>query len=239
MASILSSGFLRIGAANADIPSTSSIGFWGNAAATATQIVYGTALQSPIYQLRKANGTQASKTAVVLNDTLATFSGGGYSGSSFLNAAGMKIYCDGTVTATSVPQRMAFFTGTGSTDGSTRFERLVVKNDGELRHNFAHLAAGLYDVYASAVINLNGYWNLTSTGGRIGIHTASPTVPLDVTGAILGSSTIEAGTGFKCGGTAAVADGTYTVGARLTPITGTDGTITVKGGIITAITQAT
>jgi hypothetical protein len=35
-----------------------------------------------------------------------------------------------------------------------------------------------------------------------------------------------------------VADGTYTVGARLTP-GGTDGSITVAGGIITAITQAT
>ncbi len=35
-----------------------------------------------------------------------------------------------------------------------------------------------------------------------------------------------------------VANGTYTVGARLTPA-GTDGTITTAGGIITAITQAT
>lgn len=35
-----------------------------------------------------------------------------------------------------------------------------------------------------------------------------------------------------------VADGTYTVGARLTP-GGTDGTITTSGGLITAITQAT
>lgn len=35
-----------------------------------------------------------------------------------------------------------------------------------------------------------------------------------------------------------VADGTYTVGARLTP-GGTDGTITTSGGLITAITEAT
>lgn len=35
-----------------------------------------------------------------------------------------------------------------------------------------------------------------------------------------------------------VADGTYTVGARLTP-GGTDGTITTVGGLITAITEAT
>ncbi len=44
---------------------------------------------------------------------------------------------------------------------------------------------------------------------------------------------------FSAGGTAAVADGTYTVGSRITPVTGTLGTITVKGGIITAIQQAT
>ncbi len=44
---------------------------------------------------------------------------------------------------------------------------------------------------------------------------------------------------YKASGTAPVADGTYTVGAQITPVTGTTGTITVKGGIITAIQQAT
>jgi hypothetical protein len=73
---------------------------------------------------------------------------------------------------------------------------------------------------------------------RIGSAVA-PTVPLDVVGAILNTTTIEAGTGFKCGGTAAVADGTYTVGLKLTPVTGIDGTITVKGGIVTNIQSAT
>lgn len=45
-------------------------------------------------------------------------------------------------------------------------------------------------------------------------------------------------TGYKAGGTAAVADGTYTVGSKITPVTGDLGTITVKGGIITAIQEA-
>ncbi len=36
-----------------------------------------------------------------------------------------------------------------------------------------------------------------------------------------------------------VVDGTYTVGKAITPISGIDGTITVKSGIITAIQQAT
>lgn len=45
--------------------------------------------------------------------------------------------------------------------------------------------------------------------------------------------------GYKAGGTAPVADGTYTVGDRITAVTGALGTITVKGGIITAIQEAT
>ena len=46
-------------------------------------------------------------------------------------------------------------------------------------------------------------------------------------------------TSFKPGGTSPVADGTYTVGDRITPVTGDLGTITVSGGIITAIQEAT
>ncbi len=41
------------------------------------------------------------------------------------------------------------------------------------------------------------------------------------------------------GGSAPVADGTYTVGNRITPVTGNLGTITVQDGIITAIQEAT
>lgn len=55
---------------------------------------------------------------------------------------------------------------------------------------------------------------------------------LTVTKVVIGTSITTVG------GTAPVADGTYTVGARLTG-GGTDGTITTKSGIITAITQAT
>lgn len=46
--------------------------------------------------------------------------------------------------------------------------------------------------------------------------------------------TVEAGTKFVCGGTDPVADGTYTIGKGAAQ----DGTITVKGGIITAIQEA-
>ena len=45
-------------------------------------------------------------------------------------------------------------------------------------------------------------------------------------------------TSYSVGGTAPVADGTYTVGAALTG-GGDEGTITIKGGIITAVQEAT
>ncbi len=44
---------------------------------------------------------------------------------------------------------------------------------------------------------------------------------------------------YKAGGTAPVADGTYVVGSKITPVTGDDGTITIKGGIIIAVQPAT
>ncbi len=44
---------------------------------------------------------------------------------------------------------------------------------------------------------------------------------------------------YKASGTSPVADGTYTVGSKITPVTGDDGTITIKGGIITAVQEAT
>lgn len=45
-------------------------------------------------------------------------------------------------------------------------------------------------------------------------------------------------TATQIAGAAPVANGTYTIGARLTPL-GVDGTITTSNGIITAIQQAT
>lgn len=68
--------------------------------------------------------------------------------------------------------------------------------------------------------------------GNVGINNNAPAYTLDVTG------TVNATT-YSAGGTAPVADGTYTVGSKITPVTGNDGTITVQGGIITAIQPAT
>lgn len=69
-------------------------------------------------------------------------------------------------------------------------------------------------------------WN-----GTEGAEIQNSLVTIDDTGNVNAVS-------YKAGGTAPVADGTYTVGSKITPVTGHDGTITIKGGIITAIQQA-
>lgn len=72
---------------------------------------------------------------------------------------------------------------------------------------------------------------MTIWAGKVGIGTTAPKDKLEVNGYV------NAYSGFKCGGVAPVADGTYVIGSRLTP-NGHDGTITLKGGIIVAIQEA-
>ena len=59
------------------------------------------------------------------------------------------------------------------------------------------------------------------------------------TGSFQFAAPVNVITGYSVGGTSPIADGTYTVGNKITPVTGNNGTITTKGGIITAIQQAT
>jgi len=86
--------------------------------------------------------------------------------------------------------------------------------------NSAAIVAILTDVTSvtSAFI-----WRLRNAGGAI-----AEVMRLS------GAGVLNVLTGFSVGGTPAVADGTYTVGIGPT----TNGTITTRGGIITAVTQA-
>jgi hypothetical protein len=87
-------------------------------------------------------------------------------------------------------------------------------------------------------LKLAGPLLFTDAAYNIGASGATRPKNIFLSGYIKAGGAVETETGFKCGGTGAVADGTYTVGLKLTG-GGNNGTITTKGGIITAITPAT
>jgi len=113
-------------------------------------------------------------------------------------------------------------------------------NEGSTNDVLVSQGAGFAPGWVGGYVNTSG----ALTANRIPIVSAGATIADD------SDLTFSGGDTLNCtklvittslttvGGTAPVADGTYTVGARLTP-GGTDGTITTKSGIITAITQAT
>jgi hypothetical protein len=86
----------------------------------------------PEILVRRSRGTVNSPTAVVLNDKIGGIGCQGYSGTTYLNAAIVEAYVDGTVTSTEVPMRLSFTTGTNP---STRAERLTVKFNGQIGVN--------------------------------------------------------------------------------------------------------
>jgi hypothetical protein len=171
----------------------------------------------------------------------------------------------GAITNTYYTTERLYTTTTGTpASGIGAAFSLRTQSLGGAGKNTGYFAGTLYDVTSGAEIGemiISPDWHNSQTGsflrgikiratgansadlyvpaGNVKIGgTATPAVPLDVVGAIKNTTTIEAGTGFRCGGTAAIADGTYTVGSKLTA-GGVNGTITTKGGIITAIQQAT
>jgi hypothetical protein len=88
-----------------------------------------TADQRGILQFRKSRGTLSSPTALQNNDTIASFSSGGYSGSATVFSSQIDFLVDGTVTSTDVPQRISFVTGSTA---ANRTERLTIKSDGNV-----------------------------------------------------------------------------------------------------------
>jgi hypothetical protein len=77
----------------------------------------------------------------------------------------------------------------------------------------------------------------TSTDDGIPTFDGTTGETLQDSGVTIISGIVDA-TGYSAGGTSAVADGTYTIGAALTG-GGVTGQIAVKGGIIVAIQEAT
>jgi hypothetical protein len=134
------------------------------------------ATTAPALVFHRSRGTQTTKYAVIENDRLGFFNCGGYDGAAFRNSAGINFYCDGAVSSGVVPQRIAFVTGTGGTPESTRWEYLVIKSDGSIRHNYA---ISPYVVYGAMTISGLGNWLFDSVGGiNAGIQICSATTKL-------------------------------------------------------------
>lgn len=117
--------------------------------------------------------------------------------------------------------------GASSADGATPVKIYANPSTHRLLVDLGSGVTGLGSSTDNAVARWDG-----TTGQTI----QNSVVIIGDTGNITGVGSIDATT-YKAGGTSPVADGTYTVGAKLTG-GGVNGTITTKGGIITAITEA-
>jgi len=101
----------------------------GTTAEIHNRVNYDTPAVRPVFVAERSRGTQSVPTVVQLNDKLGSFAFSGYDGSGYQTGGLFEAFVDGTVTSGSVPTRFSIVTGTGS---SNRFERLVVKNTGEI-----------------------------------------------------------------------------------------------------------
>ena len=88
-------------------------GFWSEYAGS----TFGTNCQ---FVGRRAKGTLASPTTVIINDLTAAFVGQGYDGTAFQTGAQIVMACDAAPSAGNVPQSIAFQTGSNAGGLSTR-----------------------------------------------------------------------------------------------------------------------
>ncbi len=118
---------------------------------------------SPQFSCRRARGTFASPTAVIVGTNIGNFDFRGYDGTSHQNRASMAAVCDGTVVdvTNTVPMALQFRTGT--TTSTT--ERFTIDSSGDLM--IETLAAELHFVTAAEF--------LTGAAGRMQYNTATGT----------------------------------------------------------------
>lgn len=115
--------------------------------------------------------------------------------------------------------------GIGTTTPDKQLE--INSTDGNCLRLTYNDSDGSATYYVDFLVSSSGDLTITPSGGDIEISSAN----IHTTGALKGVHKAN-------DGTSAVADGTYTMGLKLTS-GGVDGTITIKDGIITAIQQAT
>ena len=111
----------------------------------------GNAASGAIISARRSRGLLSNPQAVQTNDVLFTLNAGGFDGSAFVSSAFIRIAVDGAVTAGSVPQKIAFYTGPGNSQSA---ERMSIAANGNIQFNtsqfFIQRASGAIGIANSA-----------------------------------------------------------------------------------------
>ena len=123
------------------------------------------ATSSGIINFIRTRGDSTTPTAVQTNDTLGRFLFGGQTNTTITSSGGVFAYCDGAVGSGTVPVRIAFVTGTSSI---LRYERFIIKSNGELRHQYLADATK----YGSMIIDVNGDWSFSTSLGKLILNDA-------------------------------------------------------------------
>ena len=113
---------------------------------------------------RRADGTSASPTAVASSDALGQFFFEGYDGSSYRNAAAIRVDVDGTPGSSNMPGRIVFLTSPSGT--ATLNERMRIDNSG-------NVGIGVTGVNAKLAVPAS----TTSTASLNIPHGSAPTSP--------------------------------------------------------------
>jgi hypothetical protein len=111
------------GTSNALVNSASGVSTMAVMTASNTANIRG------IYKAVRSRGTLSSPTTVAEDDTIMSFLGAAYDGTALQIPVTIDMYVDGAVSSGVVPARISFVTGTNA---STRAERFVIKNDGNI-----------------------------------------------------------------------------------------------------------
>jgi hypothetical protein len=125
---------------------------------------YSTDTNSAAISIRKARGTFASPTAVASGDTVASFQGSAYGGTTYRNVGLMAVYVDTYTSDTNISGYLSFQTNSGST-GTT--ERMRIDSSGNvLVGTSSQIKSSKQSIYSGAT-NATTYNTASFQGGSV------------------------------------------------------------------------
>jgi hypothetical protein len=124
--------------------------------------------QRGVFKATRAGGTLSSPTVPLVNDNVFSLLGNIYDGSTGRATAAINMDVDGTVGLGTAPQRITFWTGTGS----SRLERARIQSTGEVL-----IGSATSTGTASQPLQVTGGAYIS---GSLGMGTTNPTKPLHI-----------------------------------------------------------